>query len=169
METQAICVNEGSLGAEIKCHTGDRGFQVPETPAKQAASKLAHIPTRSLEPQLWASSPIQWDGKACLPASLGCYEGQNHRFAKSSKYGPTGTTFLIDMAILRQGQTAMKLDFPPFVSVISQTGMKENGRGGGTQRGASNLLRNQTDTRFILTSTRRPTARVRTCSCPETM
>lgn len=40
METQAICVNEGRLGAEIKCNIEDLGSQVPEPPAKQAASKL---------------------------------------------------------------------------------------------------------------------------------
>lgn len=42
METQAICVNEG---AEIKCHVGDLGSHVPETPAKQAASKLVLTPS----------------------------------------------------------------------------------------------------------------------------
>ena len=34
METQAVCVHEGSLGAEIKCHVEDLGSQVPEPPAK---------------------------------------------------------------------------------------------------------------------------------------
>lgn len=41
METQAICVNEGSLGADMKCLVEDLGSRVAGPPAKQSASKLA--------------------------------------------------------------------------------------------------------------------------------
>lgn len=48
METQAICVNEGSLGAEIKCHVQDLGFQVLEIPAKERTLiQQAHWPLTS--------------------------------------------------------------------------------------------------------------------------
>lgn len=71
METHAICVNEGSLGAEIKCHVGDLGLQVPETPAEQTASKLALILTpSSLAPPVRVSSPVQWDDGKAFPTCL---------------------------------------------------------------------------------------------------
>ena len=113
METQAICVNEGSPGAEIKCHVGDLGFQVPETRAAQAASKVALIPSSLARP-------------TCLIHLL--WGPDYHKFAKRSKYGPTGTAVISDPVLL--GKRATKLDSPPSLSAISQTGMKENGGGG---------------------------------------
>lgn len=39
---------------------------------------------------------FQWDGKACPTCLIVLLWGpEHHRFAKSSKYGPTGTTIII--------------------------------------------------------------------------
>lgn len=65
METQAICVDEGSLGAERKCHGGDLGSQVPETSAQQAAFEPAPTPSscnRFKGTSGLVFPPIQGDG-----------------------------------------------------------------------------------------------------------
>lgn len=119
METQAICVNEGSLGAEIKCHVQDLGFQVLEKPAKQHPS-LPLYKLTGPSPRVWVSSSIQWDGKACPTCLIGLLWGpEHHKFAKSSKYSPRGTTIISDSMLLGRGKMATKLDSPPFISAIS--------------------------------------------------
>lgn len=52
METQVIGVNEGRLGAEIKCHGGGLGSRVPETPVQQQHRGLPSppLPTASSKP-----------------------------------------------------------------------------------------------------------------------
>lgn len=55
METQAVGVNEGSQGAEIKCHGGGLGSRVPGTPVQQQHWRLPSPPlptTSSKAPQV---------------------------------------------------------------------------------------------------------------------
>lgn len=78
-------------------------------------------------------SPLTYsvDDKGCPTCLTGLLWGpEHHTFAKRSEYSPTGTTIISVPVLFGRGKMATKLDSPPFISAISQTGVKENGGGG---------------------------------------
>lgn len=117
METQAICVDEESPGAEIKCHGGDLGSQVPEIPAQQAAFEPVPTPSscnrfKGTSGLVWSSHLFSGMARPVLPASSGCCGSQNTMFAgkRAPNMVPQAQPSSEKPHALRQGQMAMRLD-----------------------------------------------------------